>query len=54
MTTLELPFEDPKAPELDAFIERMDDALDAGFLGDMEEAFSRAAAAEDEEAVILR
>ncbi len=54
MTTLELPFEDRQAPELDAFIQEMDQALDAGFLGEIDEAFTRAAAAEDDEVAILR
>ena len=41
--TLELPFEDALAADLDELLEELDAALDASFLGDLKDAFERAA-----------
>lgn len=48
MTNLDLPFGDPQASELDAFLREIDDALDACFLSEMDVAFARVAETRDE------
>jgi hypothetical protein len=47
MTPLELPFEEQKPSELDQYLREIDRALDACFMGELEDALVRAAGARE-------
>lgn len=46
--TLDLPFQDPEASPLDASLRAIEDAVDEGFLAEIDAAFARAEVDEDQ------
>jgi hypothetical protein len=47
MTPLDLPFDDAKPSELDQYLREIDRALDACFMGELEDALARASDAHE-------